>query len=152
MINIKGRHLLTLLDYSTREIEYLLDLSRDLKRAKYAGTEEKKLNGKNVVILFQKTSTRTRCAFEVAALDQGAVHKWELKNQSLILPECLVVCTMRLNSDVSNKQIVMNLQNMLESQFIMVYQNYITPHKWLPTIWQCAKNSFWCREYWSDLM
>jgi ornithine carbamoyltransferase len=72
MINIKGRHLLTLLDYSTREIEYLLDLSRDLKRAKYAGTEEKKLNGKNVVILFQKTSTRTRCAFEVAALDQGA--------------------------------------------------------------------------------
>jgi ornithine carbamoyltransferase len=72
MINIKGRHLLTLLDYSSREIEYLLDLSRDLKRAKYAGTEEKKLNGKNVVILFQKTSTRTRCAFEVAALDQGA--------------------------------------------------------------------------------
>ncbi|WP_339022710.1 ornithine carbamoyltransferase [Spiroplasma endosymbiont of Crioceris asparagi] len=72
MINLKGRNLLTLLDFSTREIEYLLDLSRDLKRAKYAGNEQENLKGKNIVILFQKTSTRTRCAFEVAALDQGA--------------------------------------------------------------------------------
>lgn len=72
MVNLKGRHLLTLLDFSVREIEYLLDLSRDLKRAKYAGNEVQKLKGKNIAILFQKTSTRTRCAFEVAAYDQGA--------------------------------------------------------------------------------
>ncbi|AHB36073.1 ornithine carbamoyltransferase [Spiroplasma apis B31] len=72
MLNLKGKSLITLLDFSPREIEYLLDLARDLKRAKYAGNEIPKLTGKNVVLLFQKDSTRTRCAFEVAALDQGA--------------------------------------------------------------------------------
>lgn len=72
MLDLRGRHLLTLLDFSPREIQYLLDLSRDLKRAKYAGNEVQRLKGKNVALLFQKTSTRTRCAFEVAALDQGA--------------------------------------------------------------------------------
>lgn len=72
MLNLKGRSLMTLLDFSPREIQYLLDLSRDLKRAKYAGNEKKVLEGKNIALLFQKTSTRTRCAFEVAAFDQGA--------------------------------------------------------------------------------
>ena len=67
--NLKNRHLLSLVNHSEREIKYLLDLSRDLKRAKYAGTEQQKLKGKNI---FEKTSTRTRCAFEVAAYDQGA--------------------------------------------------------------------------------
>jgi ornithine carbamoyltransferase len=61
-----------LLDFTPREIGLLLDLSRDLKRAKYAGTEEQRLRGKNIVLIFEKTSTRTRCAFEVAAFDQGA--------------------------------------------------------------------------------
>ncbi|MCF8260259.1 MAG: ornithine carbamoyltransferase [Melioribacteraceae bacterium] len=70
--NLRNRNFLKLLDFSTKEIEYLLDLSRDLKRAKYAGTEQKMLSGKNIVLLFAKDSTRTRCAFEVAALDQGA--------------------------------------------------------------------------------
>jgi ornithine carbamoyltransferase len=60
------------MDYSPKEIEFLLDLSTELKRAKYAGTEQQKLKGKNVALLFEKDSTRTRCAFEVAALDQGA--------------------------------------------------------------------------------
>ncbi|MDI4567570.1 MAG: ornithine carbamoyltransferase [Mycoplasma sp.] len=71
MVNLRGRSFITLLDFSPREIEYLLDLSRDLKRAKYAGIETPKLKGKNVVLLFQKDSTRTRCAFEVGAFDQG---------------------------------------------------------------------------------
>ncbi|MDF2615319.1 MAG: argF [Clostridia bacterium] len=62
----------TLMDYSPKEIEFLLDLSTELKRAKYAGTEQQKLKGKNIALLFEKDSTRTRCAFEVAALDQGA--------------------------------------------------------------------------------
>ncbi|WP_439257201.1 ornithine carbamoyltransferase [Lonepinella sp. BR2271] len=70
--NIKNRHLLSLVNHSEREIRYLLDLSRDLKRAKYAGTEQQKLKGKNIALIFEKTSTRTRCAFEVAAYDQGA--------------------------------------------------------------------------------
>ena len=70
--NMKNRHLLSLVHHTEREIKYLLDLSRDLKQAKYAGTEQQKLKGKNIALIFEKTSTRTRCAFEVAAYDQGA--------------------------------------------------------------------------------
>lgn len=71
-LNLKGKSFLKLLDFCPREIRYLLDLSRDLKRAKYTGNEIQTMQGKNVVLLFQKDLTRTRCAFEVAALDQGA--------------------------------------------------------------------------------
>jgi ornithine carbamoyltransferase len=71
-INLYGRHFLTLLDYTPEEISFLIDLSRQLKAAKRAGTEEKKLVGKNIALIFEKDSTRTRCAFEVAAFDQGA--------------------------------------------------------------------------------
>lgn len=70
--NMRARHLLSLVHHSEREIQYLLDLSRDLKRAKYAGTEQQRLARKNIALIFEKTSTRTRCAFEVAAYDQGA--------------------------------------------------------------------------------
>lgn len=70
--NLRHRHFLTLLDFSPAEILHLLDLSRDLKRAKYAGTERPRLGGKNIALIFEKASTRTRCAFEVAAFDQGA--------------------------------------------------------------------------------
>jgi ornithine carbamoyltransferase len=71
-VNLKGRSLLTLMDFSKEEIRYLLDLSRDLKAKKRAGIHNEVLKGKNIVLLFEKTSTRTRCAFEVAALDEGA--------------------------------------------------------------------------------
>lgn len=71
-VNLKGRSFLKLLDFTPREIQYLLDLSRDLKRAKYTGNEHQLLKGKNVALMFQKDSTRTRCAFEVGAMDQGA--------------------------------------------------------------------------------
>jgi len=70
--NLRNRSFLTLLDFSTKEIQFMLDLSTELKRAKYAGTEQQKLKGKNIALLFEKDSTRTRCAFEVAAYDQGA--------------------------------------------------------------------------------
>ncbi|WP_027896555.1 ornithine carbamoyltransferase [Zestomonas thermotolerans] len=70
--NLHNRSLLSLLHHSPRELRYLLDLSRDLKRAKYTGTEQQHLKGKNIALIFEKTSTRTRCAFEVAAYDQGA--------------------------------------------------------------------------------
>lgn len=70
--NLRNRNFLKLLDFTPKEINFMLDLSRDLKRAKYTGTEKQKLKGKNVVLLFAKDSTRTRCAFEVAAMDQGA--------------------------------------------------------------------------------
>ena len=70
--NLRNRNFLKILDFSPKELNYLLDLARDLKRAKYTGTEQPKLKGKNIALIFEKTSTRTRCAFEVGAKDQGA--------------------------------------------------------------------------------
>ncbi len=70
--NLRNRNFLKLLDFTPKEINFMLDLARDLKKAKYTGTEVQRLKGKNVVLLFAKDSTRTRCAFEVAAMDQGA--------------------------------------------------------------------------------
>ena len=70
--NLKNRSFLKLLDFTPEEIEYLLDLAADLKRAKKEGTEKPRLTGKNIALIFEKTSTRTRCSFEVAAHDQGA--------------------------------------------------------------------------------
>lgn len=72
MYNLRNRNYLTLLDYSQKEMGFLLQLAEDLKRAKYTGNEEPKLKGKNIALIFEKSSTRTRCAFEVAAYDQGA--------------------------------------------------------------------------------
>ena len=70
--NLRNRHFLKLLDFSPQEIMFLLELASDLKKATYAGTEQPRLQGKNIVLIFEKTSTRTRCAFETAAFDQGA--------------------------------------------------------------------------------
>lgn len=70
--NLKNRHFLTLRDFSPTEIAFLLKLSADLKTAKYAGTEVPKLEGKDIALIFEKNSTRTRVGFEVAAFDQGA--------------------------------------------------------------------------------
>lgn len=70
--DLKKRSFLKLLDFSPQEIRYLLDLARELKAAKHADTEQQRLKGKNIALIFEKTSTRTRCAFEVAAYDQGA--------------------------------------------------------------------------------
>ncbi|MCF8339054.1 MAG: ornithine carbamoyltransferase subunit F, partial [Bacteroidales bacterium] len=70
--NLRDRSFLKLLDFTPKEIKFLLDLSADLKKAKYSGTEQQKLKNKNVALIFEKSSTRTRCAFETAAFDQGA--------------------------------------------------------------------------------
>ena len=71
-VNLKGRSFLTLMDFTPSEIRYLLDLAHDLKAKKRAGICNQVLNGKTIVLLFEKTSTRTRCAFEVAAMEEGA--------------------------------------------------------------------------------
>lgn len=71
-LNLKNRNFLKLLDFTPEEINYLIDLSAALKIAKKNGTEKPQLNGKNIALIFEKSSTRTRCAFEVAAYDQGA--------------------------------------------------------------------------------
>ena len=70
--NLRNRNFLKLLDFTPKEIGFMLDLSADLKKAKYSGTEQQKLKGKNIALIFEKSSTRTRCAFEAAAYDQGA--------------------------------------------------------------------------------
>ncbi len=70
--NLRDRHFLKELDFTKEELVFLLKLSKDLKAAKYAGTEQQRLAGKNIALIFEKSSTRTRCAFEVAAHDQGA--------------------------------------------------------------------------------
>lgn len=71
-MNLKNRHFLKLLDFTAAEIQYLLDLAAELKATKKSGREQQKLKGRNIALIFEKTSTRTRCAFEVAAYDQGA--------------------------------------------------------------------------------
>jgi ornithine carbamoyltransferase len=70
--NLRNRSLLTMLDLNQAELLYLLELAHDLKRAKYSKTEQQHLKGKNIALIFEKPSTRTRCAFEVACFDQGA--------------------------------------------------------------------------------
>src|SRR3954466_102062 len=72
VVDLKGRSLLRLADFNADEIRYLIELARDLKAAKKEGREEQKLVGKEIALIFEKDSTRTRCAFEVAAYDQGA--------------------------------------------------------------------------------
>jgi len=70
--NLRNRNFLKLIDFTSKEINFMLDLAMDLKKAKYAGTEQPTLKGKNIALIFEKASTRTRCAFETAAYDQGA--------------------------------------------------------------------------------
>ena len=96
-VNLRGRSFLKLLDYTTDEIKYLMDLSEDFKNLKRSGTPHKYLEGKNIVLLFEKTSTRTRCSFEVAGRDLGMGvtyldpgssqmgHKESIKDTALVL-------------------------------------------------------------------
>lgn len=72
MFNLKGRSFLKLLDFTTKELEYMIDLAEELKKLKYAGIKPQNLKGKNIALIFEKPSTRTRCSFVVAAVDEGA--------------------------------------------------------------------------------
>ena len=104
-INLQGRHFLKLLDYTPEEIRYLIDLSKKFKQLKQEGTPHRYLEGKNIVLLFEKTSTRTRCAFEVAGMDLGmgvtyldpGSSQMGKKSRSKTLPVCWVVCMTVLN-------------------------------------------------------
>ena len=71
IMNLHGRDFLKLIDYTPEEIKYLIEVAIDLKKKKHAGIPHDELKGKNIVLLFEKDSTRTRCAFEVAGLDLG---------------------------------------------------------------------------------
>ncbi len=95
-MNLRGRHLLTLNDYSPEEISYLLDLSAELKRLKRAGVRPRRLEGKNVALIFEKPSTRTRCAFVVACVDEGAHPEYLGKNDIQIGKKETVADTARV--------------------------------------------------------
>lgn len=101
MVNLKGRDFLTLKDYTTEEIEYLLDLAADLKDKKKNGIRYTPLTGKNIVLIFEKTSTRTRCAFEVAAADLGM-------NSTYLDPSC---------SQIGNKESIEDTARVLGRMF-----------------------------------
>ena len=73
-MNLKGRNFLKLMDYTPEEILYLIDLAADLKKKKKEGILHDSLIGKNIALIFEKTSTRTRCSFEVAAHDLSLIH------------------------------------------------------------------------------
>ncbi|KZC77339.1 ornithine carbamoyltransferase [Neisseria flavescens] len=102
-MSLKNRHFLKLLDFTPEEITTYLDLAAELKAAKKAGREVQRMKGKNIALIFEKTSTRTRCAFEVAARDQGVGvtylepsasqigHKESIKDTARVLGGCLTV-------------------------------------------------------------
>lgn len=98
--NLHYRDFLSMLHHSAEDLRFLLNLSRDLKRAKYSGTEKKHLVGKNIALIFEKTSTRTRCAFEVAAYDQGAnvtyidPHSSQIGHKETMKDTARVLCRM----------------------------------------------------------
>jgi ornithine carbamoyltransferase len=104
--NLRNRNFLKLLDFSPKEINFLLDLSLDLKKAKYSGTETQKLKGKNIALIFEKASTRTRCAFEVAVPRPGGNVTYLGPSGSQIgskesmkdTAECWVECMMASNT------------------------------------------------------
>ena len=109
-MNLKGRHFLTLKDYTEEEILYLLDLAADLKERKKKGIPVDVLRGKNVALIFEKTSTRTRCAFEVAAHDlgMGTTYLEPASSQPAFSDACLKA----LNTAVLVRKSSMNLRNM----------------------------------------
>ena len=126
-INLKNRNFLKLLDYTPAEIQYLIDLAIELKAAKKAGREKQTLVGKNIALIFEKTSTRTRCAFEVGAFDQGAQvtylgpsgsqigHKESMKDTARVLGRMYDGIEYRgYGQAIVEEQILADLMTMLE--------------------------------------
>ena len=122
-MNLKGRHFLTLKDYTPEEIQYLVDFSAYLKDKKKKGILVDELKGKNVALIFEKTSTRTRCSFEVAAHDLGIptltrqALRLERKKALLIQQEFSDVCTKGLSTADSDRKSWKNLPDMPVSRY-----------------------------------
>ena len=121
-MNLKGRNFLTLKDYSPEEIVYLLDLAANLKAKKKAGIPMDCHRGKNIALIFEKTSTRTRCSFEVAAHDLGIGTTYldpkalrsERKRVLRIRPECWEVCSKESSTVALARKSWKNWRNMRE--------------------------------------
>ena len=147
-MKLKGRSFLTLKDYTKDEIMYLISLAEELKKKKYVkpcdpGVMGNLLSGKNIVLLFDKTSTRTRCSFEVAAFDEGAGvtfltnsqmgKKESLEDTAKVLGRLYDGIEYRgfKHSVVSDRKLWKNLQNMQEFLFGMVLQMMTILHRFL---------------------
>lgn len=124
-MNLKGRNFLTLKDFTPDEIRYLIDLAADLKAKKKAGELHEYYKGKNIALIFEKTSTRTRCAFEVAAHDLGmGTRIWILqaprsakKKVLQTQPEFLAECTMELSTEALDRKLLRSLPLMREYRY-----------------------------------
>ena len=127
-MDLKGRNFLKLLDYTPEEMEYLLDLAAELKEKKKNGILVDTLRGKNVALIFEKTSTRTRCSFEVAAHDLGMGTTYLDPSGSQIGKKESIAdtaafweeCMRELNIVDMDRILWKNLQNMLEFRYGMV--------------------------------
>ena len=130
--NLKGRDFLKLLDFSTEEILFLVQLSEQLKKEKKQGISHRVLQGKNIALIFEKTSTRTRCAFEVAGYDLGMnvtyldsqdgichAHKLAKKKALLTQQVCLQVCLTELSTEDMVKALWRSLQSTQKCLFGM---------------------------------
>ena len=124
-MNLKGRNFLTLKDYTPEEILYLLDLSAELKAKKKTGVMVDTLRGKNVALIFEKTSTRTRCAFEVAAHDLGMGTTYldpsgsqiGKRRASRTRPECWAECTTASSTGALARRLWRSWQSTRECRF-----------------------------------
>ena len=127
-MNLKGRNFLTLKDFTPEEITYLIDLAAELKAKKKAGELHEYYKGKNIALIFEKTSTRTRCAFEVAAHDLGMGSTYLDPTGSQIgkkesiadTEEFSEECTKESNTEVSDRRSSKNLPNTQEFRYGMV--------------------------------
>src|SRR4249919_102222 len=139
--NLRNRSLLAVQDYTQREFRYMLDLARDLKRAKYARTEQKHLADKEICLIFEKTSTRTRCAFEVACHDQGANvtyldpagsqigHKESVKDTA----RCSGACTTRSSFAATRRRRSKTSPNTPACRYSTASPTNTTRHRWSRT-------------------
>ena len=137
-INLKGRNFLTLKDFTPEEIQYMLDLSADLKAKKKNGVSIKNYTDKNIALIFEKTSTRTRCSFEVAANDMGMGVTYLDPSGSQIgkkesIPDTARVLGRMFDGIEYRGYGQENLQNMQEFRYGMVLQMNIILHRCLLT-------------------
>ena len=154
MINLKGKDFLKLLDYTPEEIEYLIDLAADLKAKKKSGIPHKMCEGKNIALIFEKTSTRTRCAFEVAAYDLGMGVTYLDPTGSQIGKKETIADTARVLAGMYDgieyrgfgQEIVENLRSIRKFPCGTVLPTSSTPRRYLQTSSPLKKSSESLRE------
>ena len=129
MLNLKGRDFLKLLDFSAEEIGALIDLAAELKAKKKAGIPHRLCEGKNIALIFEKTSTRTRCSFEVAGYDLGM-------GVTYLDPTGSQIGKKASNTAVTVRRLSRSSRSILKSPYGTVLPMNFTPRRFLPTFLQ----------------